>query len=149
MQEIKLRIRHDEIELTTNNEVDIEKIGVGDSKVTTWKPIPGYIETKMNELGGGGVLGTASNNDEAVTLMSGYALPEADPESDNGVESYEAYLKVKEKALHAKEEQFVGQLERAKELLGKRGLNVRAMNYILTGERATRPSRKASQRRKV
>lgn len=33
---------------------------------------------------------------------------------------------------------FEGQIERAKELLGKRGLNASAMHYILTGEKQTR-----------
>lgn len=152
MQEIRLRIKHDEIVLTTNN----EKSEVGEKSrdqmvygTSLLAPLVGRLreerDTNITDTESR-VLGTASTNDEAVTLMTN----DSKFDNDNGAtQSYEAYLKLKEETLNVKEQQFVGQLERAKELLGKRGLNVRAMNYILTGKRATRPSKKATQRRKA
>lgn len=158
MQEIRLRITSTDIELTTNNQSEITRSSeLGTSKHA--KPIgyaAGYLDYAKS-------IGVASNNDEAVTLMARQG--QVEQHFSDTEESHEHYLKVKTELLDAKhdalqelsaqltadQERFAAQIERAKEIIGLRGLNKNHMEYILNGPasekpvRATRRNKKASK----
>ena len=129
MQEITIRITKDSTLVETNNRFA--------TSVGHYAP-SSYSEAEAKSIG------SASNNDEAVTLMAGAMAGPNDNIIRQGLNEHD-YIKVQHEELEASRRIFAEQLARAQEIIGKRGLNTNALEYIFTGEK---PSRRAKQPRK-